>query len=47
MKSKGTKGCSKFLKLNLAAQIKSRQIPKEVQMYFLKTGAMTLPVQAI
>lgn len=34
MKSKGTKSCFKFLKLNLAAQTKAHQILKEVQDVF-------------
>jgi hypothetical protein len=31
----------------LGSTDKAHQILKEVQMYFLKTGAMTLPLQAI
>jgi len=36
-----------ILKAQFGSTDKSHQIPKEVQMYFLKTGAMTLLVQAI
>jgi hypothetical protein len=47
MKSKGYQGLLEILKAQLGSTEKSRQIQKEVQMYFLKTGAITLPVQAI
>jgi hypothetical protein len=34
-------------KAQLGNTYKAHQILKEVQMYFLKTGAMTMPLQAI
>jgi len=34
-------------KAQLCSTDKAHQILKEVQMYFLKTGAMTMPLQAI
>jgi hypothetical protein len=36
-----------ILKAQLGTTDKANQILKEVQLYFLKTAAMTLPLQAI
>jgi hypothetical protein len=44
---KGYQGLLEILKAQLGTTDKAHQILKEVQLYFLKTGAMTLPLQAI
>jgi hypothetical protein len=44
---KGDQGLLEILKAQLGTTDKANQILKEVQLYFLKTGAMTLPLQAI
>jgi hypothetical protein len=44
---KGDQGLLEILKAQLGTTDKANQILKEVQLYFLKTAAMTLPLQAI
>jgi hypothetical protein len=47
MKSKGTKGCLKFLSSTWQHRQSLSNPKKKYKMYFLKTGAMTMPLQAI